>query len=181
MKQALISKNVQCARGVLFKNSEKIDFKRLEGLCFPLIIKPIDAHSSRVVFRVNNIEELLQFEIQTRSYSSDGSILIEEFIDGKEYSVESLTYKGKTSIIQITEKIITPYPYTVEIGHIQPANLREEEKYEIEKVVIRAIKALGIDNSASHTELKLTRQGAFIIEVGARPGGDFISSYLTHA
>jgi RimJ/RimL family protein N-acetyltransferase len=41
--------------------------------------------------------------------------------------------------------------------------------------------ALGIDNSAAHSEIKLCSNGFKVVEVGARLGGDFISSYLTEA
>ena len=179
MKQAFLEHNVHCAKGILIKNYNQITTEILEGFIFPLIIKPTDSHSSRGVYRVNDFEELFEYEHESRSYSSDNSIVVEEFIEGPEYSVEALTCKGKTSIIQYTEKIITNYPHTVELGHIQPADLKEEQKEEINSVVINAIKALGIDNSATHTELKLTRKGAVIIEIGARLGGDYISSYLT--
>lgn len=122
----------------------------------------------------NHIEE-------TRSFSTNGDVIIEEFLEGKEYSIESITYNGETSIVQYTEKLITPFPNTVEMGHLQPAELSDEEKTEIDTIVKKAIKALGIDNSASHTEIKLTPYGPKIIEIGARLGGDFIASYLTYA
>jgi carbamoyl-phosphate synthase large subunit len=179
MKQVFLNNNIPCSRGILIKSDIKIESVILKDFSFPIIIKPVDSHSSRGVFKVENYEGLKKFEAQTRCFSSDQSILIEEFIEGKEYSVETLTYKGKTFVIQITEKIITPYPCTVETGHIQPAELTDEEKLAIEKTVIKTISALGIDNSAAHTELKFTNRGPIIIEIGARLGGDFISSYLT--
>jgi carbamoyl-phosphate synthase large subunit len=181
MKQVFVENGIRCAKGILIRPGENIRPDLLNEFTFPLIIKPVDAHSSRGVFKVNDFTGLMKYENQTRSFSGDHSLLIEEFIDGKEYSVESLTYKGKTFIIQITEKIITPYPYTVEIGHIQPAELTAKERTEVEQLVIKAIDALGINNSASHTELKITANGPVIIEIGARLGGDFIASYLTLA
>jgi carbamoylphosphate synthase large subunit len=100
-------------------------------------------------------------------------------LEGPEYSVEAITYHGCTHIIQYTEKIITPYPYTVEMAHIQPAEFSLMDKTKIDKIVISAIKSLKLDNCATHTELKLTKEGPMIIEIGARLGGDYISSYLT--
>jgi carbamoyl-phosphate synthase large subunit len=181
MKQVFLENCIRCAKGMLIRSGVKIKPDLLNEFTFPVIIKPVDAHSSRGVFKVNDFAELIKYEKITRSFSGDHSLLIEEFIDGKEYSVESLTSNGKTFIIQITEKIITPYPYTVEIGHIQPAELTIKEKIEVEQLVIKAIIALGINNSASHTELKITANGPVIIEIGARLGGDFIASYLTYA
>ena len=69
----------------------------------------------------------------------------------------------------------------MELGHLQPAEITSQEKNGIDIIVKNAINALGIDNSATHTELKITTEGIKIIEVGARLGGDFIASLLTKA
>lgn len=181
MKKCFLKHNVPCAKGILIKSNENIDSSSIINLEFPLIVKPIDAFSSRGVFKVNSLNDILINVDSTRSYSSNGDIIIEEFLDGKEYSIEAITYQGKTSIVQYTEKIITSYPHTVEIGHIQPADLTRSQRDEITEIVVNSIKALGINNSASHVELKITNDGPKIIEVGARLGGDFIASYLTTA
>jgi len=177
MKKIFIKKNIPCARGKLFK--KKFNAKAIEDFSFPLIIKPVDAHSSRGVFRVESIEEIYQHIDETISFSKKEEFLIEEFIDGPEYSIESVTFKGKTTIVQYTEKIITPSPTVVEMGHIQPANLTDSQKQQIDRVVTEAIKALGLDNTVTHIEVKLSKKGPVVIEVGPRMGGDFISSYLT--
>ena len=157
MKKAFLENNIPCARGILVKKDEPIAPRVLESFKYPLIIKPVDSHSSRGVYRVESYEELLQYDNYSRSFSSDKSIIIEEFVDGPEYSVEAITYRGKTTIIQYTEKIITRYPHTVELGHIQPADLMNEQKASIEEMVIKAINALGIDNTATHTETNQSR------------------------
>jgi len=181
MKNAFISHKIPCARGKVFKKNELISKEISNDLNFPLIIKPIDAFSSRGVLRVNNYKEIGVFEEEVRSFSSDSSILVEEFLEGREFSIESITYKGKSTVIQVTEKFITPYPNTVEMAHLQPARISELEKREIESLVKNTINAIGINNSASHTEIMLTDKGSYVIEIGARLGGDFISSYLTKA
>jgi len=181
MKQVFLAHNLPCAQHVTFTKDQKISQEKIQHLKFPLIVKPADAFSSRGVRKVDNFEELLNEENQTRQYSQKAKIVVEEFLEGKEFSVESITYQGKTEVIQITEKIITPYPYTVELGHLQPANINKEQWTEIEHIVKKSINAIGIDNSASHAEIMLTKQGPKIIEVGARLGGDFIASYLTKA
>ncbi|MFW5872691.1 MAG: ATP-grasp domain-containing protein [bacterium] len=181
MKKAFLNGGIPCANGKLFNKDEIIDERNIFGLDFPLIIKPADAFSSRGVFKVGCFEELKKLEPITRGFSSDKSILVEEFIEGNELSIEAITYKGDTHIIQYTKKLVTPFPYTVEMGHIQPADITTLEKEEINSIVKKSINALGIDNTATHTELKITNKGAVIIEIGARLGGDFISSYLTQS
>lgn len=179
MKEALNSHDVPCARGKLFSSNQIIEKKHLDDFIYPLIIKPKDATSSQGVFKIVNYEEVKIHRKTTESFSINGSVIIEEFLDGPELSVESITYQGQTNIVQYTEKFITPFPYTVEMAHLQPAPLTTNEMRRIDEVVIAAIKAIGIDNSASHAEVKLTKDGPKIIEIGARLGGDYISSYLT--
>lgn len=181
MKQAFINNNIPCAKAILLSKDDQITKKKLKDFSYPLIIKPKDAFSSRGVYKVDNYDDLIEHLEESRSFASAGDILIEEFIIGKEYSVETITYKGKTKVVQITEKFITPYPNTVEIGHLQPAPLDAATWEQVTKTVENAILAIGINNSASHAEVMVTTEGVFLIEIGARLGGDFISSYLTKA
>ncbi len=181
MKLAFQQYHLPCAKGVVIYPDQNFDQEQISEYQFPLVVKPIDAFSSRGVSKVNNIEELILQIENARKFSTNGNIIIEEFLDGREFSVESITFKGKTTVIQVTEKFITPFPNTVEMAHLQPARISPSEKLEIELLVEKAIKAIGIDNSASHAEVMLTKNGAYMIEIGARLGGDFISSYLTKA
>jgi len=179
MKKTFLNHNIPCAKGIILNREEELTLERISNLKFPLIIKPVDAFSSRGVYKADSFIELKYFRNDSRNYSSIGSVIIEEFIEGKEYSIESITYQGDTHIIQFTEKIITPYPNTIEMGHLQPADLTDTEKNQITQLIKNAITALGIDNSASHAEVILNNAGPQILEIAARLGGDFISSYLT--
>ncbi len=179
MKQAFQAGGAPCARGFLVKNREQLDALQLESWTFPLIIKPLDSYSSRGVRRVESQAELVRYFPEAVHFSSDGAVLIEEFLEGPEVSVESITFQGKTTIVQITDKEITPYPFAVELGHRQPSALPGDTLAEIEEVVKSAVAAVGIDNSGSHAELKITPDGVKMVEIGARLGGDYISSYLT--
>jgi carbamoyl-phosphate synthase large subunit len=183
MKQVFLDNNIPCAKGLLVKHETEITEQKFadSGLIFPLIVKPTDAHSSQGVVKVDNYTELISAVKKAVLFSTDGAAVIEEFMDGPEYSIETITFRGQTHIIQFTEKIITPYPNTVELGHIQPANLTQQQKDELRQLVVRTIDALQIDNSASHMEVKCCTSGFKVVEVGARLGGDFISSYLTKA
>ena len=181
MKECFVKNKIKCARGLVFGKDDIIKNSSLDKLNFPLIIKPSNSHSSQGVFKVNSFFEIKKYKEISMSYSSNSEIIIEEFIKGREFSVESITFNNITSIIQITEKFITPYPNTVEIGHLQPARLSTVEKNIIEKFTKKVINAIGINNSLSHTELFLTKNGPVVGEIGARGGGDFISSYLTES
>lgn len=179
MKEAFRARGVACAEGILVRQGEAIPSGLPPKILFPLIIKPRDAYSSRGVYKCSSRDDLNAHIAESRSFSSNGDVLLEEFIDGREYSVEAVTYQGVTTIIQFTEKFITPYPNTVETAHLQPAGLSIPEKESITSLVKSTLEALGIKNSASHTEVIMTKSRPGVIETGARLGGDFISSYLT--
>jgi biotin carboxylase len=183
MKREFIRNSIPCANGVLINQDTKFTNNELlnNDLSFPLIVKPCDAFSSQGVMKVYDYEELYKSVEAASLFSTDRSVLIEEYLDGPEYSIETITYQGETDIIQFTEKIITTNEYCVELGHMQPANLNNELKKKLTKLVQKTISALNIDNSAAHVEVKLCEDGFKVVEVGARLGGDFISSYLTKA
>lgn len=153
--------------------------KHKEYLAFPLVIKPVDSSASRGVRKVNTYLELLEAFGESVKYSNEKTLIIEEFVDGPEFSVEGLTQNGKTYIVAITEKGLGHEAGCfVESSHIIPAALSSEEEVNIQVYVEKVIQCLGIDNSSSHAELKLTSKGPVLIEIGARLGGDFITSDL---
>lgn len=147
---------------------------------FPYVIKPIDSSASRGVKKIHSQLELKEHFIDSLNYSVSKKVIVEEFIDGREFSVETYTQNGITSIIIITEKLIIGEEdgFFVEDTHIEPARISLSEKRIIESEVIKAIKVMGINNCPTHTEVKLNNKGAFIIEIACRLGGDYITSDL---
>jgi carbamoyl-phosphate synthase large subunit len=173
MKKAFIKGNIPCANGKLISSNEEIS-----DFCFPVIIKPRDNSGSRGVIYCSNKDEVEKTFTEVKQYTKKDSILVEEYIEGKEYSIESLHYNGKSEVIQYTEKITTPHPYNVELGHIQPANLSLDTKEKINQIISKIGVCLNFKNCASHTELIINSKGIFVIETSPRLGGDFITSDL---
>ena len=174
MKQRFLEVGVPCAKGRLVKSvSEVEDFE------YPVIIKPRDNSGSRGVKLCRSKEELEASMSEAFEVSKLDTVLVEEFIDGPEYSIEGLHYGGKSEVIQFTEKKTTEFPYNVELGHIQPANISGDIKQQIRAIVAKIGKALQFENCPSHTELKINERGVFVIETSPRLGGDYITSTLT--
>lgn len=153
----------------------------LEGIDFPLIVKPSNDSGSKNVYLCNNeaeistaIKHIVQSEKNIVGQSLDADIMIEEFLDGPEFSIESVTVNGQTTVIGITKKLVTPYPLSIEVGHDFPANLHANEEKEIRELVEESLAVLGVDFAVTHTEVKLTNKGPRLVEVNARPGGDEI-------
>ena len=174
MKQRFMEGGVPCAKGRLVKSvSEVEDFE------YPVIIKPRDNSGSRGVKLCRSREELEASMNEAFEVSKLDTILVEEFIEGPEYSIEGLHHDGKSEVIQFTEKKTTEFPYNVELGHIQPANISKENQQIIREIVSKIGSALHFENCPSHTELKINERGIFVIETSPRLGGDYITSTLT--
>lgn len=174
MKERFELGGVPHAQGRLISKVEEA-----EGLIFPVIVKPRDNSGSRGVKLCRDKNELQISIDEALENSKLDTVLVEEFIEGPEYSIESLHHDGKSEVIQFTEKKTTEFPYNVELGHIQPANISDENKQKIREIVEKIGKALNFENCPSHTELKINDRGIFVIETSPRLGGDYITSILT--
>ena len=146
---------------------------------FPVIVKPTDRSGSRGVEKVENVSGVSKALERACSESFQKKAIIEEFVDGREISVESISFAGQHYVLQITDKITTEAPFFVELEHHQPSFLPDDIKNQVKAIVLEALDALHIQFGASHSELKITSDGDIkVIEIGARMGGDFIGSHL---
>lgn len=147
---------------------------------FPYIVKPVDSSASRGVTKVDNFQDLLSAFKFALLFSRSGQVIIESFIGGREFSVETYTQAGKTNIIAVTEKFVIGenVGFFVEDAHLEPARISSKEYDLISTEVLKVIEKIGLDNSPSHTEVKLNSNGVFVIEIACRLGGDYITSDL---
>lgn len=161
-----------------FKEVKCID--ELGEVKYPVIIKPTSLGGKRGISVAHNTKELEDGFAYAQETGPIENILVEEFLDGgKEYSVESLSYKGQHHIIQVTEKISSGPPHCVELGHQQPANISQEMRDTIVRVLSQGLTAIGVENGPCHTEVKIINDKVYLIEFNARPGGDHIAWPLT--
>lgn len=174
MKQRFLEGGVPCARGRLIH-----DAGEAQDLNFPLICKPRDNSGSRGVKLCRSLSELDSCIKEALEVSKLDTVLVEEFIEGRELSIESLHYDGKSEVIQFTEKKTTEFPYNVELGHKQPANLTDDQRNQIRDIISKIASCMHFENCPSHTELKINERGIFVIETSPRLGGDYITSTLT--
>ena len=84
------------------------------------------------------------------------------------------------NVLTVTDKKTTEAPHFVELGHNQPSCRTAEEVETLKAAAVAGVKALGVNNCACHAEAKLMDGKAYLMEIGARLGGDFISTELTH-
>ncbi|EMF0554452.1 ATP-grasp domain-containing protein [Enterococcus faecium] len=180
MRKVLKEHNVSIPE--FYKVSNEVEYeKAILSLQFPIIVKPADNSGSRGIFKLESGEdiELIQAAYKySKEFSRNGDVVVEEWMEGPEVSVETLTIDGTCHVIQITDKITTGSPHFVEMGHTQPTRLSDSTSEQIKIVAKSANKALGITNGPSHTEIIVTKSGPKIVELGARLGGDCITTHL---
>lgn len=142
------------------------------------IVKPADNSGSRGVYLCDASTDTNEVFDYSMSHSRSGEIVIEEYMTGREVSVETFAVNGHINIIAITDKVTTGPPYFVELQHTQPSSLSNDIQNSIKEVAVAANKALKIENGPSHVEIIVTDEGPKVVELGARLGGDNISTSL---
>lgn len=149
------------------------------NLTYPVIVKPTDRSGSRGICKLDSSDNLKTAVNNAIEQSFEKKALVEEFAEGKEYSVEFVSYNGVHKFLAITQKYTTNAPHFIETGHLQPAQITDQCINDVKSVVSHALDTLEIKNGASHSEVKIDDNGCIkIIEIGGRMGGDFIGSNL---
>ena len=147
------------------------------------ILKPSRNSGSRGVAKMEagvSFEEFAPLFERAKDESRDASVMIEQFIEGPEFSVEIIVYQGNVHVLQVTDKKTTEAPYFVELGHNQPSLFPGSIVDIVKDAAVCGVKALGLNDCAAHAEVKVQDGKAYLMEIGARLGGDFISTVLTH-
>ena len=178
MKKAFIDNNVPVANFIL---TDGITIPDVNSLNYPLIIKPTDRSGSRGVTRLDSSSDSLQDAIKRAvEQSLEKKALVEEFINGNEYSVECISFEGRHRCLSVTKKYTTGNPHYIEIGHLEPSDLDTKQIDAITEIVFNGLDSLNIRYGASHSELKVFGNEIKVIEIGARMGGDMIGSSLVN-
>lgn len=155
------------------------DFSQIKDhLSYPCICKPTDNSASRGVVIVDDETQLSDAIRYSSQNGRSGTVIIEELLVGDEISVEAFAVKGVVHVLAITDKLTTGTPHFVEMGHNQPSRFSGETKAAIENAAAAAMTAVGIENGPAHVEMMVTARGPVLIELGARLGGDFITTDL---
>jgi FkbM family methyltransferase len=143
----------------------------------PWIVKSRRAADARGVSKVSGPAELAA--AVARLPRADG-FLVEEFVDGREHSVEGLFIDGRPQVLAVVEKQFDEALGYREIGHVLPAALPARQTADIERTVAAALRALGLVFGIFHVELWLTDEGIVLGAIHVRPGGDWIHVLLAH-
>ncbi|MGW5868295.1 ATP-grasp domain-containing protein [Streptomyces sp. NPDC055239] len=143
---------------------------------YPAVLKPAAFAGAIGVIRVDGPEELpaaFTFASAGASRSrEDTGVLVEEYLDGPEVSIECVTHRGVTTAVAVNRKQLGPAPYFDQIGHTVDA--ADPLLAQVAPAAAAAVKALGITDGVQHVELRLVDGRPRLIEVNARLAGDMI-------
>lgn len=170
-------KNVACPWFFLIESAEDLEEVR-PLLKFPCILKPTESSGSRGVNLVQNNNSLLEAYKYSNQVLPGRPVIIEEYLEGNEVSVEVIAVNGNPHVLAITDKVTTGSPHFVEMGHSQPSGLNDNELKKISQLAVDAVNAIELENGPAHVEIMSTSSGPKMIEIGARMGGDNITTHL---
>ncbi|MBZ6295928.1 ATP-grasp domain-containing protein [Streptomyces olivaceus] len=177
------------AAALLLKREDLDVFAGRHG--YPFVVKPTDGTASLGVFRVAGPEDAdrVWAEVERlRGTRTDRvstlfvlrDFLMEEYVDGPEFSVESFSFAGRHVVVAITEKFVDPRHFA-ELGHAVPARLEADAAQQVRKCVRRFLDLVGIRDGVCHTEVRIGARGPAIIESHNRIAGDAITDLVRGA
>lgn len=183
MRKAFEKGNAPSPKSILAQDGEDAWSRLQNEFDIDAILKPSRNSGSRGIAKVSrdmDKGDFIRAYDEALNESRDHSVLIEQFIEGPEFSIEMIVWQGEIHVLTVTDKKTTGAPHFVELGHNQPSCFSDADVETLKAAAIAGVKALGVNNCACHAEAKLMNGKAYLMEVGARLGGDFISTELTH-
>lgn len=183
MRKAFEKGNAPSPKSILAQDAEDAWSRLQNEFDTDAILKPSRNSGSRGIAKVSrkmDKGDFIRAYDEALSESRDHSVLIEQFIEGPEFSIEMIVWQGEIHVLTVTDKKTTGAPHFVELGHNQPSCFSATDVETLKAAAVAGVRALGVNNCACHAEAKLMNGKAYLMEVGARLGGDFISTELTH-
>ncbi|MFW6724209.1 ATP-grasp domain-containing protein [Streptomyces sp. MAR4 CNY-716] len=150
---------------------------------YPVVLKPAALAASMGVIRADTDAEL-PFAYRHAARAGGGKVentrvLVEEYLDGPEISVECVTHGGRTTAVAVTRKTVGMAPYFEELAHVVDA--ADPLLPRVAPAATAALEILGITDGVSHVEMRLVDRRPRLIEVNARLGGDMIGHLVQSA
>ena len=149
----------------------------LSKMDFPFVVKPVDNMGARGCRMVRIKEEFLPAVLIASENSRTGYAIIEEYMDGPEFSIDALVYDGKFIVTGFAIRHIKYAPYFIEIGHTMPADIPQKMHDELISVFALGAKAEGLTCGAAKADIKYTKNGPMIGEIAARLSGGYMSGW----
>ena len=157
--------------------SDKLMNTVLAKMSFPLVVKPVDNMGARGCRMVRNEAEFLPAVEVAVKCSRTGNAIVEEYMEGPEYSIDALVYNGTFTVTGFAIRHIKYPPYFIEVGHTMPAELDKKTHDELISVFALGAKSLGLTCGAAKADIKYTSKGPMIGEIAGRLSGGYMSGW----
>ncbi len=154
--------------------------KKIAGgeISFPKVAKPVDNMGGRGCRLVRNKAEFDTSVSSAVKNSRSGRAIFEDYMDGPEFSIDSIVYKGTLTITGFADRHIFYPPYFIEMGHTMPSStVTEKMKNELIAAFALGIKSLGLTCGVAKADIKYTKNGPMIGEIAARLSGGYMSGW----
>lgn len=150
----------------------------VQSLSFPFVVKPVDNMGARGCRMVRSEKEIKSAINDAFENSRSNSAIIEEYMEGPEFSIDAIVYEGSVTITGFADRHIYYPPYFIETGHTMPTALGDQDKkLELIKCFAQGIHALGLTSGAAKADIKYTCKGPQIGEIAARLSGGYMSGW----
>lgn len=152
---------------------ESLDMNEIAKLNYPLVVKPVDAYSSKGVRKAETEKELIAYYNEAKKISRSGGVIVEEFFEGEEISVDAFVLNGKAHILSITnsEKVKDKDRFVIFRGRY-PAAIPDTIRNQIEDVAQKIADSFGLVNSPLLVQLLHNNENISVLEFCARTGGN---------
>ena len=144
---------------------------------FPLVVKPVDNMGARGCSLVKGLSGLQEAVVTAVRHSRSGRVIVEEYIEGSEFSIEGLVFGGRLYITALADRHIFFPPYFIEMGHTIPSDCPQEIADEVMSVFERGVHALGLTDGAVKGDILVRNGKAFVGEIAARLSGGYMSGW----
>ena len=157
--------------------SENLIDKVLQKMNFPFVVKPVDNMGARGCRMIRCSNEFYSSVKKAIECSRSGYAIIEEYMEGPEFSIDALIYKGSFTVTGFAVRHIKYPPYFIEIGHTMPAVLEKQIHDELISTFALGAKSLGLSCGAAKADIKYTKNGPMIGEIAGRLSGGYMSGW----
>lgn len=156
-----------------FVEMKEFSESAVSSLSYPLVVKPVDAYSSKGVRKVENFDELRQYYNEAAEISRSGNVIVEEFCPGSEISVDAFVVNGKAHILCVSnsEKVQDEDRFVIFRGRY-PVDAKPSVIKEIEEIAQKITDAFGLVNAPLLIQMINDGEHVSVLEFCARTGGN---------
>ncbi len=179
MRECFYKCNLPSPRFIKVSQANELNIEDLEFFSFPLVAKPSDSMGARgcqLIWKKDDVEKAIDV---AKKFSRSGNVIVEEFIEGPEFSIEGLVFNNEVHITALADRHIYFSPYFVEMGHTIPSSYTKDIKDKVIDVFIKGVKALHLTHGACKGDIffETKKNRAVIGEIAGRLSGGYMSGW----